>query len=154
KSYQIPVRLLNNNKLVHYLKQNGYKIVNVASGFTPTEDLAEADFNLRGNVLTGFEWLLCKATAVNGFLKSWLDADLRQNRIYPFKAIKDIKKMSGPKFVFIHVLLPHPPFVFSADGRETPATTPPGSCKWESEGYLGQAKFAEAQVRSTVESLL
>ena len=37
--------------------------------------------------------------------------------LYELAALDDLVDEPGPKFVFGHVLLPHPPYVFDRDGR-------------------------------------
>ena len=39
-----------------------------------------------------------------------------QRQLYILDELKNIPEMSSPKFVFVHLLLPHYPFVFASDG--------------------------------------
>jgi hypothetical protein len=41
----------------------------------------------------------------------------RQRVLYSFEQLKTLYQMDGPKFVFAHILSPHPPFVFDQFGN-------------------------------------
>ena len=41
---------------------------------------------------------------------------LREHTLYALNALDEIPELPGPKFVFAHLLMPHPPYVIDADG--------------------------------------
>jgi hypothetical protein len=41
----------------------------------------------------------------------------REKILNGFSTAKSLSKQEGPKFVFVHILAPHPPFVFDKDGN-------------------------------------
>jgi hypothetical protein len=43
----------------------------------------------------------------------------RQLTLYTFDTLGEIAAQHSPKFVFVHVLAPHPPFLFGEDGEDT-----------------------------------
>jgi len=61
--------------------------------------------------------------------------------------------VEGPRFVFAHILVPHPPFLFGPAGE--PLDTDPGfqPRDW-SRYYLGQLEFVNKKVEVLVEQLL
>lgn len=152
--FQVPIRLIQTNRLVHILRSNGYRIINVSSGFTPSEELSEADENIRCNAFTGLESALLRVSAAGCYFGKQLDDDIRANRLCPFAALEQIKKIQGPKFVLMHILLPHPPFIFAADGKPVSSGRALNQKLWPSLPYLEQAKFAEKKVEELTESLL
>ena len=60
--------------------------------------------------------------------------------------------MPGRKFVFAHILLPHPPYVFDANGNMVVKAT--AEVQPEAELYADQLAFANSQVKQTVDALL
>jgi hypothetical protein len=69
-----------------------------------------------------------------------------------FAKIKEISNRRGPTFTFAHILLPHEPFVFRADGScrsalETQRTS-------FDRGYVAQVEYANTLMRDVVTSLL
>ncbi len=125
RDFTIPFRLMQKNRLAYCLRELGYKIVNVGSSFPPTEYNPDADIN----VYTGFcndvfLGIVHTMTFIRPFEKySKLLGDLvRDKKSWSFtKAnIDRVVNIPGPKFVMIHILLPHPPFVFAADGSKLP----------------------------------
>jgi hypothetical protein len=82
---------------------------------------------------------------------AWDNAQCRRVPLQ-FAKIKEIGKRRGPTFTFAHLLLPHEPFVFRADG----------SCRSAQEtqrisfdrGYIAQIEYANTLMRDVVKSLL
>ena len=64
--------------------------------------------------------------------------------------LPEIPKIAGPKFVHAHIISPHPPYVFNADGTLNPDAedTP------ESEGYPAQLAYLEPRILDAVERIL
>ena len=64
--------------------------------------------------------------------------------------LPEIPKIAGPKFVHAHIISPHPPYVFNADGTLNPYAedTP------ESEGYPAQLAYLEPRILDAVEQIL
>ena len=111
------------------LSQAGYKTVAFATGFAFTE-LDDADVyispSLFGSEMTGFETLLLRTTPAR-HLEDWGVVNLdeidgqryRERFSLVFDSMDRLAHMPGPKFVFVHVVSPHPPFVFGPDGSPT-----------------------------------
>lgn len=61
--------------------------------------------------------------------------------------LKNIPQMEGHKFVFAHILAPHPPYVF----------TPSGDFSWtdnDRKGYPSNAKFISSHVLPVIEEII
>ncbi len=147
-SQQELYHLLQNSTVRQLLKTAGYRIVALDSGFDPT-DWKDADVHLSmesdplktyflGGV-NAFEALEFQTSAglllynakphLPAKVQSFLDAAYNEHReriLFAFDKLETLPKMSGPKFVFVHILAPHSPFVFGANGeivgRHTPFT--------------------------------
>ena len=66
---------------------------------------------------------------------------------------KDVHKISGPKFVFAHILSPHPPYVFDSIGK--PAKTKSTDWHWEyPDEYLNQIVFLNRRVKNVINKIL
>ena len=70
---------------------------------------------------------------------------------YQFEVLDKLAGESGPNFVFAHVLLPHPPYAFNADGSRV--TDAQRASRTQDEQYLEQLKFANAEVLALVDRL-
>jgi membrane-anchored protein YejM (alkaline phosphatase superfamily) len=71
---------------------------------------------------------------------------------FQFRSLTELRDEPGPKFVFAHILLPHSPYVFRADGR--PVTGPEAGSEPESDLYAGQLAYTDSRIKETVEHLL
>lgn len=61
--------------------------------------------------------------------------------------------VSAPKFVFVHIVVPHPPFLFNEDGSTCPLGVISLSEKFEKERKVGQVKFLQKQVLAMLDQL-
>jgi hypothetical protein len=65
--------------------------------------------------------------------------------------IKSVGRRGRPVYVFVHMLLPHGPFVFAADGRCL--THEESEARGARQGYLDQVEYAGSVIRELVTSL-
>ena len=113
-----------NNQIMRTLKQCGYQTIAFETGFYFT-DHPQVDLYLSsGSPLNNFENLL-----LAGSLLDWLPEVIyqkpsahsyeghRERVLYAFEQLATIPKLPGPKMVFAHIVSPHPPFVFDAQGN-------------------------------------
>ncbi len=116
--------LVRYNDVMATLKRCGYRTIAIESGFFFT-DHPEVDVYLeRGTKLNKFESLLLAYSPVDVLAKE-LDLEPseysfkahRQRVLFSFEKLEMLYKMTGPKFVFAHIISPHPPFVFDRSGR-------------------------------------
>jgi len=113
-------RMVNNNEVVRVLKQSGYNTVALASIFPPTSTasfdryLTASSLDEFQSVLLGTTWML----PLMKYARVGSSADARRARtLYEFAQLPTIGgNSSEPVFVFAHILCPHLPFVFDAEG--------------------------------------
>jgi hypothetical protein len=83
----------------------------------------------------------------------------RERTQFILDKMDDLAHMPGPKFVFIHIIPPHPPFVYAPDG----SFTDPGIFLNENQrytyesytlGYRNQVEYITVQVETAVRTLL
>ena len=125
--------LLKHSSVRKTLESAGYKTIAFETGFYWTEwDDADVFMGLSPlwSDLTSFEELLLNTT----MLRLLEDAGrinasrissnhARERTSYVLDSIPELVKYPGPKFAFIHIISPHPPFVFGPDGEFTDADT-------------------------------
>jgi hypothetical protein len=167
------------------LSNLGYTIVNVESGFFLTEwkgadkyfHAQEGSFlhNLVFGPLNEFESMLLYSTAgmlLNEVrtLRSQVLIPLfdqpyieRRNQILNALDVLDTIAISqSPKFVFVHIVAPHPPFVFGPNGEFFARTTPltlnqdMEDRNWERyvDGYIGQVRFLNNRLLMAIHNIL
>ena len=113
---------IRNNVVSADLKKAGYTTVAFATGFAWSE-LDNADVYISPALLwsemTSFETLLLRTTPLRhledvGLLNlDQLDGErFRERTLLDFNSVNTLTQMPGPKFVFMQIIAPHPPFVF------------------------------------------
>lgn len=84
---------------------------------------------------------------------------------YEFEILKTLasRSPSQPKFIFAHILLPHPPFVFDRNGYSLPHTHPftiedgnhyHGSSNEYRQKYLEQLTYGNKKILETLDAIL
>lgn len=144
---------LQQNAAFTKLKARGYKIVNISSEWAGTAKLENADTTLARRTIGGeFLQALMGQTPVRRFLAQ---KNLRshQKRIeFGVEALKDSANIKGPKFVFCHIIAPHPPFVL---GETSGASTDNSFTSWiEPKRYIQQTQILNAMILEAIDYLL
>jgi hypothetical protein len=116
-------RLIANSVVFRTFRQQGYRLVAFATGFDPTEGLG-ADLSLApASNLHTFHALVANQTPLWLLLgQQAIHEPHRMHRDRILKVFDELPAAShtsdSPTFTFAHVLSPHPPFIFGADGRD------------------------------------
>jgi len=161
--------LLKHSSVRKILETAGYKTIAYATGF-PWSELDDANIFLSPSPLwsdlTDFEEMLLNTTMArvmedSGKIDSFQISSqhYRERTRYDFDSIPDVVKMPGQKFVFIHVISPHPPFVFGPDGQPTdPALFHNEDDKITSsmyaEGYTNQVSYLNKRVKEAMDTII
>ena len=161
--------LIQHSRVRKILEDNGYTTVTFATGFTWSE-LRDADQfiepDLPFGVLSEFEVLVLRTTFMKGLQELGLvhyqaqefERYLERTQLI-LERLPELSAQAGPQFYFVHILEPHPPFVFNPDG--TPADG--GSYlndlgKYTPEtyarGYLSELQFINHAVLDLVRGLI
>lgn len=110
------MKMVEDSDLIHFLSSNGYDIVTFDSGYPGTVIGKHARVVKQWNTLDEFESILINSTLLRGLL-SKLNFRSHIKRIrFILDKIGKLERKGKPRFVFAHILSPHPPFVFKANG--------------------------------------
>jgi hypothetical protein len=151
---------IQQNEVGRFLKSQGYRYYQIGSWFEATRSVAMADENLSYGVASEFETVLDDLTIVpaidrvRGIVSAEpTDRDRhREGTLFGLRQLRRVATAPGRKFVFAHILLPHDPYVFKADGstlsEEEAKATP------ERKLYADHLAFANAQIKDIVGYLL
>lgn len=172
--------LLLNSKTRNLLKGMGYRSVAFATTFHWTE-MEDADVYLAPgrnseNVqsLLPFEAMLLKGTAA----VILTDSDAKffnraaevvnfpfdyhvKTELYVLDTLPKLAKMPGPKFVFVHILIPHVPHVFEPDGTVRVDPNYYGAqgangidSTYQRNGYVDSVQFINSRMLPILKTLI
>lgn len=132
-----------------------------ADGFAWSE-IEDADVyftsSLPSSQMTGFETMLMRTTPARHFEDlGWINLDQIDGQCYRertrliLNSMDELAHIPGPKFVFIHIIPPHPLFVYGPDGSFTdPAAFLDENHHYTAAsytlGYLNQTEYISGQL--------
>jgi hypothetical protein len=113
---------LQHNQVRMRLESQGYRTVAFQTGFDWSE-WRDADIFIRAPLLLNdydvyylSQTLLGKIPAFQRLFTETWNGHYRLRLENTLQKLPQIAELPGSKFVFVHLLAPHPPFVFNADG--------------------------------------
>jgi len=158
KSY-LPVKeMLYNNSVMKNFKSLGYDIVIFESPLASAENFVLVDDIIcQSQALNSM--LLDTITGVSmiGYFVERYDEDKRRDKINcVFSEIKTIAdNKDKPIFAFVHMEIPHPPFIFGPNGETIIPGNPISSETWDEKlAYIDQVKFATKEISKVIEKIL
>ncbi|PKN94479.1 MAG: hypothetical protein CVU44_05175 [Chloroflexi bacterium HGW-Chloroflexi-6] len=172
--------LLNNNHSLNLLHKTGYTSITTETGYNFTEisssDYAFSPFH---NNLNDFESFYVSTSALSVFIETsnpiseaifslMPPAGYRaygERMVFSLQKLEDIAQMTdkSPKFVFIHVAGPHPPFVFDSKGNPIAIDKPflsgdgigfAASTADYQRDYIEQLKYINILAQNAIEDIL
>jgi hypothetical protein len=115
--------MIRTSAVAKQFKALGYRYINIGSWWSPTRSSPLADVNLHTGGPDELTSSLLEASALPSILGAvgagTFNSRTRhwENNQYGLDAVASVKDEPGPKFVFTHILLPHPPYVHARDGH-------------------------------------
>lgn len=110
--------MLKDYELQKIMRRMGYKYVHVGSWSPPFKKNVNADINLVGPA-DEFPLEFMETTLLSKYWKDDLYYNtLRKHILHSLRQLEEeVPAIEGPKFVFSHVISPHPPFHFDHNGN-------------------------------------
>ena len=165
-----PIRsILNNPPVAQLLKQNGYTYYQNGSWWGSTSDKIKADVNLtsKGNLrlpgidisLTEFQELF-NDKSIGSYLYQPILKNVKISEFdRPITQLDNVKNLlneesNQPKFVFSHILLPHPPYLHGEKG-DYPSydINANDNDVDEKVKYISQLKYANVLIKDIISSI-
>lgn len=154
---------MNDNEVVKYLKNRGYNYYLFENGYFSKPKDKKDTYIIAGeknNIISN------RPSPDNDFLLFFLNksifspilnklnftaASVYRQRIYSvFNKFNSISKKEGKKFVFAHILSPHPPILFEENGGHIFYN----DSKFNKEKFIGQIKFINNKTISLLNELI
>lgn len=151
------------SRVPEFLKRAGYSIVAFSSEYYDIR-LGNPDvvlepewtvhpFQLALLDMTPAPWLLGR------FGRPLLYDHHRDRMLYTIENLPEAAKLPGPKFVFAHILLAHPPFVFDAEGHSVQPDRRFNMMVWGNfdgyiQGYRDQVHYLNRRFMDSLDRVL
>ena len=151
--------MIQDYEVWRFLKDRGYKFIHFGDWWSGTKENEFADENYNYFGLTGDEFTnnLIKTTALYPVFKKMYPnitfrETARKRTFFKFKKLREMPRKEGPKFIFAHMLIPHPPYIF--DQNEDVVTEDQEANRGEKENYINQLIFTNKKIEETVDQIL
>jgi hypothetical protein len=170
--------LILHSSVRRHLAEIGYKSVAFETGYIFT-DMTDADIYYKSpnntifsKYIEPFEYLYLQDSAFLFVIDTQTDFmdHFMKPLVFPFTGQKvrveniftelpTVAEIDGPKFVFVHVEIPHHPFIFMPDGsinpdqRYYPNVYMP-ELDLEKKGYINQVQYVNNQILPIVDQIL
>ncbi len=166
--------MIQYNGAAQFFLRHGYSYINLASWWDATGYNAQATSNLRygrGITILGHLFRVSDFGAVimrQSIMAPIIDKKLMlfgktifatdisalnlhaNNASYEFNKLNSaIPAAPGPKFVFAHILMPHPPYVFDANGNPTDDLD-----HNTDKGYIDQMKYTDQKMVGILDNII
>lgn len=150
------------------LKSLGYEYVHIANDWEPTATNVDADHVLRfangaefsNALLATTAWSITQpieppsdlTTVETDMIEMGYREMARAHTLYQLDRLDDASRRPGPTYVFAHLLLPHTPWRFNADGSFPSAQEL--ATRGDHASYLQQVEYANARILAWLDRVL
>lgn len=149
--------MLQDHVVGRFFKQQGYEFIQVGSWWNPTRDNPLADRNINRHATPELQRVFLSQTAF-GQIAGRIGLTLFDDRSHQceriraeFTELAELAREPQPKFVFAHLLVPHPPFVFGPDGECLSLETVTNRSR--TENYINQVRYANTEIIEMIRAI-
>lgn len=163
--------LIESSSVKTMLREEGYQTISIEVDFEGINDenvdRYYAPYPIR---LNAFEKYLIQSSPLKLFSPIFRQFALlntysshRELINYSFSTLSEIPEIDGPKFIYSHIISPHPPFVFDKNGAAIEPSYEysfldgvdyPESEEEYKTGYIEQLKYVNQQLQKVIASIL
>lgn len=159
KDWKPLYRTIPDPKVARFLREQGYRYAHIGPWYDPTASDPTAHVNYHYDKRSEFSRVLIETTLLHpvakrlGFLKDLDGRQVAHNQIrFQFDSILDASDLPGSTYTFAHLLIPHQPFTFAADGSYVSEER--GRAMTRQQGYIGQVEYANGRILGIVDKVL
>lgn len=159
------IEMIKTNRVNLNLRGAGYHLVTLASGYYGTEITRVDEYISPKGALSELEEVLLATTPVPVLMNKLNSVKLHATRIqHNLDKLASMTASPSPKFLFAHLLCPHPPFVFDATGANLGTEKlqifahgkngvwPSGELN--EQRYVDQIRFINTRILAAIDSIL
>lgn len=151
---------LKHNRISEKFKSKGYTYIYFDTGYgykAPVENemVIKDDILSDNSSDNDFFGLFIKTTLFSIYINefSQIKHDEFRRRInFAFNSLPRIAQLKNSKFVFLHIICPHPPYIFKENG--SPQRYVPESSGFAKSAYLQQLKYINSKTLEAVNDIL
>jgi len=155
----LPLReMLYNSQVIKNFKSLGYDIVIFESGFVPPENFVLVDDIICQE--QGIDSVLLDAigrtSMIGYFVERYEEEEIRERVNCAFSEMKTIgSNKEEPIFAFVHIVMPHAPYIFGPNGETVIPGNPISPEIWDEKvAYIDQVKFSNNEIIKVIEEIL
>ncbi|HET8776436.1 MAG TPA: sulfatase-like hydrolase/transferase [Candidatus Limnocylindria bacterium] len=149
--YAAADHLVEDASVIRDLRNRGYEYVALETEFwiTANAPLADVVFG-RGPFESEFERLVFESSIVGSVVPA---RPRHEATLNAFEDVASVAQMPETTFTFAHMLVPHPPFMFRADGTVLPYSNDLAA-GFEVGPYVEQMRFVNDRVTELIDTIL
>jgi len=151
---------LQGSLAVRQFQALGYRYLHLGSWWNPTRYDSAADRNYNADGVSDFTAAVVESSIVPVLSKAFIPRALPptesakhlKHDTFALNKLDQLPAESGPKFVWAHILLPHPPYVFDANGNYIESPQHAGIS--DKVAWKGQLEYTNKRIETFLEELL
>jgi hypothetical protein len=150
-------RALHGNRVSRFFAALGYDVIHAGPWWEPTRHGDSETENLNYRDMPELIGTMIQRSLM-GYLAISTGIEFGNGRLdqcrrihYQLDRLGALARSAGRKFVFAHILLPHPPFVVDADGRCKTAAEAKRLSRVEN--YVAQVKYANQRILDLIDRI-
>ncbi|MCX7862777.1 MAG: hypothetical protein N2449_07255 [Bacteroidales bacterium] len=148
-----PKQSLSNNLVFRVFKALGYKIYTINSGYAVSRYFVCSDVDFNKEMINDYERAILKNTIFRLDDLIGIIPYFRVKQQLDFIRQIDFQNNS-PKFVFAHIVCPHPPYVFSKEGKLKPVNSFSDKTWDPKEAYAEQLQYIAHEIMGVIQTIL
>jgi len=159
KNYRLLNKLLSDNEVMKKFSSYGYDIVNIGALWGPNGSFKNVKTNLCEFKEVNRDSLsrqLIEKSIIMHFYEKHFEQLRRDQIICTYNEIENTsEERTTPKFVFVHILSPHAPYIFGPNGENVNPGNSLDSNPWnERNAHVDQIKFVNKNLIELIPKLL
>jgi len=158
------IKISRDNEVIKNFKSKGYTTYAIEAGSKPTNSMKNIDFRLctiKNDAVSDFNLMLIRTSILNPIHVELFSNEQRDRILCGFTELaKMALRDDSPKFVLAHLMIPHRPYLFDANGEpvnpklltlDDEGDIAMGT--WEADLYLGHLKFVNLKMKEVISKL-